>query len=185
MDKISADIFVIAQVAKLASEADHLVGVAKSSNASINKTVQMRDLPGTMSDASAKWGSITQLRVLEESDQISQEGQADANLDEVDDPSDISLSAPNEEKESMKEVEADSLTCSDGDDGNDDSDIDSDEDDGDETGSREAKTDENVPSRYSVASSLSKRTKSLKSLLDRWEEPASSNKVSARLLRLS
>lgn len=179
MDKISADIFIIAQAAKLASEADHLVAVAMSTHESI-KTVKMRDLPRAMKDANAKWGSIARLPVSEESDQISQEGQVDANV-EVNDTSDVFLSAPNVEKESMKDVEPDSLTSSDMDAGSDNSDIDSNEDDDDETGSSDAETYENVPSRFSMASNLSKSTKNLKSLLDRWEEPASSDKVSPEI----
>jgi hypothetical protein len=114
LDKISADIFIIAQVAELASEADQLAGVAKREHESINETVTKRNLGGTMSDV--KWGSIAELGVLEESDDVSQEGQVDANLDEVDVPT-------------AKDVASDSLTSSEGDDGNDNSDSDSDEDD--------------------------------------------------------
>lgn len=177
---------MIAQVAKLASKADHLVPFETNTHESIDKKVRMRDLSGAMKDANAKWGSITQLRVSEESDQISQGEQVDANLDEVDGLSDVCLSAPNIEKESMKDVEPDSLASSNTDDGNDDSDVDSNEDDDVETGSGETETYENAPSGYSVASNLSKSTKNLKSLLDRWEEPVSSDKVSGkRLLRLS
>jgi hypothetical protein len=166
LDKISADIFIIAQVAELASEADQLAGVARRENETINETALKRNLCGTMNDV--KWGSIAQLGVLEESDDVSHEGGADKRIDEADKPS-------------AEDVENRSLTTSEGDDGNHDSDIDSDEGDDDESGSDKV-TAGKVSSRYSVASS--KTSKRLKSLLDRWEEPITKNEVGGQMIAL-
>jgi hypothetical protein len=164
LDKISADIFIIAQVAELASEADQLADVANREHETINEAVTKRNLGGTLNDF-VKWGSIADLGVSDGLDDVSQEGHADTNIDVADEPS-------------VEVDEDDSLTTSGGDAGNGDSDTDSDKDDEKDTGSDKVKADNKASSRYSVASS--RTTKTLKSLLDRWEEPISKDDVSWR-----
>jgi len=196
MDKILADMAILADVGQLASEAQNLVEAASDNQMSINAAVTRNMGSALLSDA--KWQDIAAL------DASSEEGSHNiapkAKLDQLEEAPETAEPDPTKKLDSTDDIGNESLTSSgeSDDDNSPEEESDGEDDNASGGGSRAGSTMSGDPeaafasgkqARYyskMESRSLSRSDKHFKNLLDRWDEPENkTDKVSTLVAQLT